>query len=236
MIGREPIRSYQRIFRPDRRLHQIEGRALPVPGGVPLRGLGYAGASLLAVLALGTGSLLVYATIAACAALAGAVVGGREGAALAGAGAFGGIWLLGHVLGAIDWPIRLLIIPAGVAMVGTQATPDGRPAHRFAIAWLALRLSPRRRSLGRALPAEGVPRVEEGEVWVSPDEHSPTLRRARIRGVGELAFGSEVAARRSRLRQGRISVTSPKGRRERGGEVRTTRLAVVAGEKVEVRP
>jgi hypothetical protein len=236
VTGREPIRSYQRIFRPDRRLHQIEGRALPVPGGVPLRWLGYAGASLLAVLALGTGSLLVYAAIAACAAAAGAAVGGREGAASAGGVAFGGAWLLGHVLGAIDWPIRLLVIPAGVAVVGTQATPDGRPAHRFAVAWLALRLSPRRRSLGRALPAEGIPRVEEGEIWVSPDEHSPTLRRARIRGVGELVFGSEIGARRSRLRQGRISVTTPKGRRERGGEVRTTRLAVVAGEKVEVRP
>jgi hypothetical protein len=35
--GREPIRSYQRIFRPERRIYQIEGRALPVSGGVPLR-------------------------------------------------------------------------------------------------------------------------------------------------------------------------------------------------------
>jgi hypothetical protein len=234
--GRETIRSYQRIFRPDRRLHQIEGRALPVPGGVPLRGLGYAGASLGVVLALGTGSLPVYLTVAAGAALAGAVVGGREGAVVAGAVAFGGSWLIGHVLGALDWPIRLLIIPAGVAMVGTQATPDGRPAHRFAAAWLALRLSPRRRSLGRALPAEGIPRACECEVWVSPDEHSSTLRRARVRGVGELIFGAEVGARRSRLRQGRISVASPKGRRERRGEVRTTRLAIARGEKVEVRP
>ena len=34
---REPIRSYQRIFRPERRIYHLEGRALPVPGGVPLR-------------------------------------------------------------------------------------------------------------------------------------------------------------------------------------------------------
>lgn len=236
MSGREPIRSYQRIFRPDRRLHHIEGRALPVPGGVPLRWLGYAGAALLAVLALGTGSFFVYAGIAGVAAGAGAVLGGREGAALAAVGAFAAAWIAGQVLGALDWPIRLVIVPAAVAVIGTQATPDGRAAHRFAGAWLALRLSPRRRSLGRALPAEGVARIEDGAAWVSPDQHSPALRRARVRGVGELAFAAAVSARRSRLRQGRIRVSPPKERPERGGEVRTTRLAVAEGEKVEVRP
>jgi hypothetical protein len=234
MSGRESIRSYQRIFRPERRLHHIEGRPLPVPGGVPLRWIGYAGAALLAVLALGTGSVLVYAAMAAGAALAGAVGGGRQGAALAGAATFGGAWLVGYVLGAIDWPIRLLVIPAGVAMIGTQATPDGRPAHRFAAAWLALRVSPRRRSLGRALPPEGVPRAVHAEVWVSPDQHSPTLRQARIRGTGEIVFSSDVSARRSRLRQSRIAVAPPRGR-ERDGELRTAQLALVEGETVEVR-
>jgi hypothetical protein len=235
VTGREPIRSYQRIFRPDRRLHHIEGRALPVPGGVPLRWIGYVGAALFAVLALGTGSLLVYGTLAGGAALAGAVLGGREGAVAAAVGTFAGCWVVGHVLGALDWPIRLVIVPAAVAVIGTQATPDGRSAHRFAGAWLAVRLSPRRRSLGRALPAEGAVRVEDAAVWVSPDQHSPVLRRARIRGAGELAFAAVVSARRSRLRQGRVRVSPPKDRPERGGEVRTTRLAVARGEKVEVR-
>ena len=45
--GYEPIRSYQRIFRPERRIYQVEGRTLPVPGGVPLRWLGWATAALL---------------------------------------------------------------------------------------------------------------------------------------------------------------------------------------------
>lgn len=235
MIERDSIRSYQRIFKPERRLHHIEGRALPVPGGVPLRWLGYAGGALLAVLALASGSLLVFAALAALAALAGAATGGRGGAALAGAAAFAVSWLAGHLLGALDWPIRLIVIPGGVAMVGTQATPDARSAHRFAAAWLALRLSPRRRSLGRALPAEGAPRVAGAEVWVSPDEHSPTRRRARIRGAGEIVFLGEVSARRPRLRQGLIRVSSPHGR-DRAAEVRTKRLAVEAGETVEVRP
>jgi hypothetical protein len=233
--GREPIRSYQRIFRPDRRLHHIEGRALPVPGGIPLRWLGYAGAALLAVLALGTGSTVVYLAIALGGAVAGAALGGREGAAIAGGAALVGSWLAGQVLGALDWPIRLVVIPAGVAIVATQATPDGRPAHRFAAAWLALRLSPRRRSLGRALPAEGTPRIEDGKVWVSPDECSPVLRRARIRGEGVIVFRADVSAHRSRIRQGRIRVAKTSAP-ARGGEVLLTRLAIAADETVEVRP
>jgi len=46
--GYEPIRSYQRIFRPERRIYQVEGHVLPVPGGVPLRWLAYAGTALVA--------------------------------------------------------------------------------------------------------------------------------------------------------------------------------------------
>jgi hypothetical protein len=233
--AREPIRSYQRIFRPDRRLHHIEGRALPVPGGVPLRWLGYAGSTLLAVLALGTGSLLVYLALAACGAATGAALGGRPGAVIAGGSVLVASWLAGQLLGALDWPIRLVVIPAGVAILATQTTPDGRPAHRFAAAWLALRISPRRRSLGRALPNEDVPRVEDASVWVAPDEHSPVLRKARLRGEGIVAFRSPVLARRSRIRQGRVTVTEGEAP-GRGGAVEIRRLAIVAGEKVEVRP
>jgi hypothetical protein len=36
------IRSYQRIFKPERRICQVEGRSLPVPGGIPLRWLAWA--------------------------------------------------------------------------------------------------------------------------------------------------------------------------------------------------
>ena len=235
MSGRETIRSYQRIFRPERRLHQIEGRALPVPGGVPLRWLGYAGASLLAVLVLAAGSLTVDVGLAGGAALAGAVVGGREGAGLAGVSALLASWLGGHALGLLDWPLRLVVIPAGVATLGTQATPDGRRADRFALSWLGLRISPRRRSLGRALPGEGAARVEDASIWVTPDQHAPELRSARVRGEGAIAFSAEVNARRSRLRQARVLVRARLGRSRRR-EIKTKRLAVTAGETVEVRP
>jgi hypothetical protein len=165
--GYEPIRSYERIFRPERRIYQVEGHSLPVPGGVPLRWLAYTAAALFAALALGSGSLLVPA-LAGLAVLAAGAVAGEPERALAAAGlAFGATWLAGVLLGALDWPLRLIVFPAAVATVATQASPDGRRADRFAASWLALRLAPRRRSLGRALPSVGQARHSGGEMWVA---------------------------------------------------------------------
>jgi len=164
---REPIRSYQRIFRPERRIYQVEGHRLPVPGGVPLRWLAYAAAALVAILALNSGSATVEVLLALAAASAGGLLGGREAAVVAGLGAFAAAWVLGFALGLLDWPLRLIVIPAAVATLATQATPDGRRADRFAASWLALRLSPRRRSLGRALPPAGVAIRSGGELWVA---------------------------------------------------------------------
>jgi hypothetical protein len=165
--GYESIRSYQRIFRPERRIYRIEGHVLPVPGGVPLRWLAYAAAALFAVLALASGSVAVPALLALAASVAGLALGGREGAALAGTIAFGAAWLAGLALGLLDWPLRLIVVPVAVATLATQATPDGRRADRFAASWLALHLVPRRRSLGRALPAADVPQRGGGELWVA---------------------------------------------------------------------
>ena len=163
----EPIRSYQRIFRPERRIYQVEGHRLPVPGGVPLRWLAYAAAALVAILALSSGSATLDALLALAAALAGGLLGGREAAVLAGLGALAAAWVLGFALGLLDWPLRLIVIPAAMATLATQATPDGRRADRFAASWLALRLAPHRRSLGRALPPVGVPIRSGGELWVA---------------------------------------------------------------------
>jgi hypothetical protein len=163
----EPIRSYQRIFRPERRIYQVEGHRLPVPGGVPLRWLAYAAAALVAILALSSGSTTVDGLLALAAAFAGGLLGGREAAVVAGLGAFAGAWVLGFALGLLDWPLRLIVLPAGVATLATQATPDGRRADRFALSWLALRMAPRRRSLGRALPPAGVAIRSGGELWVA---------------------------------------------------------------------
>jgi hypothetical protein len=163
----EPIRSYQRIFRPERRIYQVEGHRLPVPGGVPLRWLAYAAAALVAIIALSSGSTTLDVLLALAAASAGALLGGREAAAVAGTVAFAGAWVLGFALALLDWPLRLIVIPAAVATLATQATPDGRRADRFAASWLALRLAPHRRTLGRALPPAGAPVRGRGELWVA---------------------------------------------------------------------
>jgi hypothetical protein len=233
--GREPIRSYQRIFRPERRIYQIEGRALPVPGGIPLRWLGYATVALVAVLAICSASVTVAIIAAGAAGVAGLFVGGKTGALAAGAGTFAGYWTAGVLLGLLDWPLRLVVVPVAVATLATQATPDGRHADRFAISWLALRLAPRRRSLGRAVPRAGTAQFREGQVWVAPDEHLPELRRSRINGAAIAAFAEEMRVRRGGLSQRRLIARPARGRTRRG-ELIAGRIVVGPGEVLEVRP
>jgi hypothetical protein len=233
----EPIRSYQRIFAPERRIYQVEGRSLPIPGGVPLRWLAYAVGALLVVLALGSGSVAVPLLAAGIAALAGFGVGGRGGAALAAICGAAGTWLAAEALALIDWPLRLVVVPAAAATLATQATPDGRRADRYARSWAVLRLAPLRRSLGRALPLAGSPRWLGGEVWVSPDERAPTLRRARLGGPAIVFFAAPVAARRVGLGHRRI-VARPFDRKQRStrGIEQTRRLVLAEREALEVRP
>lgn len=212
--GREPIRSYQRIFRPERRIYQLEGKTLPVPGGVPLRWLAYATLALLAVLAISSGSGALAAVLALTASLAGFFIGGRAGALAAGLGAFAAFWVAGLLLGLLDWPLRLAVVPVAVATLATQATPDGR----------------------RGIPPRGVPQLHTAALWVAPDEHGPRLRRARLRGPALAAFASEVRVRRGALRQGRLTARPDRDRRPRRGELATERLVVGQGELLEVRP
>lgn len=233
--GFESIRSYQRIFRPERRIYSIEGRPLPVPGGVPLRWLAYASAALLAVVAIGSGSAVVALGLAGIAGLAGASAGGRVGGAVAAAGALSATWIGGLVLGLLDWPLRLVVIPAAVATLATQATPDGRRADRFALSWLAAHLAPLRRSLGRSLPTAGRAHLLGGELWVAPDERSPRLRRGRVCGPAIVFFSRAVPVRGSGRRR-RLQVAQAPGRRARRGDVSARRLALGEGEVLEVRP
>lgn len=233
--GYEPIRSYQRIFRPERRIYSIEGRPLPVPGGVPLRWLAYASAALLAVVAISSGSAAVALVLAGIAGLAGASAGGRVGGAVAAAGALAATWIGGLALGLLDWPLRLVVIPVAVATLATQATPDGRRADRFALSWLAAHLAPLRRSLGRQLPATGRAHLLGGELWVAPDERSPRLRRGWVRGPAIVFFSQAVAVRGSGRRRRRQVAQAP-GRRARRGDVSARRLALGQGEVLEVRP
>jgi hypothetical protein len=185
------IRSYRRVFEVDRRLYRVDRWALPVPGGVPLRGLGYFIATLLFV-----------------------VVGGR----LPG---------VGPLLGLLSAPLRYVVLPLAVAVLGTQAAPDGRAAHRFAWAWLCLRARARRRCTGRVVALEGEPIGWQGVLAVCWDRHGARLRRARVRGPARVTFAVPVRldGAGSRLVARPVS----------GGE---TGQAVVfgGGEVLEVRP
>jgi hypothetical protein len=51
--GRLAIRSYRVCFSLERRIHRIDRWRIPVPFGVPLRGIGYGAALLVAMLVLG---------------------------------------------------------------------------------------------------------------------------------------------------------------------------------------
>lgn len=57
-----PIRSYRPLFRIERRIYRVERWQIPIPGGLPVRGVGYAVAALVVVLLLdrmpGIGDLL----------------------------------------------------------------------------------------------------------------------------------------------------------------------------------
>lgn len=229
------IRSYQRIFKPERRIYQVEGRSLPVPGGIPLRWLAWAGGSLVAVLVLSSGSATIAALGAAAAGLAGFVVGGRSAAVLAAAATFVAVPVLGFGLGLLDWPLRYLILPGLVATLATQATPDGRRADRFAWSWLALRLAARRRSLGRPLPLAGTAYVFGGELWVAPDERSPRLRRARVHGPAEITTADPLAVTRRRWRRRQLLV---RPLHRRGSRQRAVFGSLELGERelAEVRP
>ncbi len=226
------IRSYQRIFNPERRVYAIEGHTLPVPGGVPLRWLGYASSSLLFILILGTHSLTIAFLAALAAGLVGLSVGGRLGGLAAGSVALVGVQLGGWVVAALDWPMRLIVLPGIVATLATQATPDGRKAHRFALSWLMLRLTPRRQSLGRGLPAEPAESDPLGwTLWVAPDECAPTLTRGRVSGPADVVFTAPVEAQYGRRK---VRIRRLGWRPRRGLIVQS--LTIAPGEEAEVRP
>jgi hypothetical protein len=228
-----PIRSYQRIFRPDRRIYQIDGRRLPVPGGVPLEWLVWAFASLTGVLVLSQRSIALAAVIGAVCGLVGGNSHGWRGATVAGACGFLGTLIAGLVLGWLDWPLRLVIAPGMIAALAGQAAPDGRPAHRYLSSWLALQLRTARHSVDRAIAAEDEVRVWAPQVWVAPDQHSPVLHHGLVRGPARLVFARPVVAAQGR---GRLVVRRAEGHRMRRGERVTEVIELGAGQVVEVRP
>jgi hypothetical protein len=186
------IRSYRRVFDVDRRIYRVDRWALPAPGGVPLRGLAYFSATLVAVVVLG------------------------------------GVPGVGDLLGGLAAPLRYVVLPLAVAVLGTQAAPDGRVAHRFAWDWLRLRVRARRRCAGRAVPLEGEPVPWHGSLAVRWDQHATQLHRGRVRGPAKVVFTAPVNVRRRAA--GRVVALS-----QRGGQTPET-VVLAEGQVLEVRP
>lgn len=228
-----PIRSYQRIFKPDRRVYAIDGRRIPVPGGVPLEWLAWALGSLLAVLVLSQRSILLSLVVATLCALVGRRTHGVTGMLLGALAGFLVTLLVGVVLGWLDWPLRLLVAPGLIATLAGQAAPDGRPAHRYLASLAALRIRAQRRSLDGAIGADGEVHDFAPRVWVAPDEHAPVLEHGKVRGPARLLFARPVVAIPGR---GRVIVRRAEGHRMRAGERLCEVIELDEGQLVEVRP
>jgi hypothetical protein len=100
--------------------------------------------------------------------------------------------VVGGLVGELSPPLRFVVLPLGVAILGCQAAPDGRVAHRFAWDWLCLRLRTRRRSVGRTVALEGEPVGWHGEIATRWDVQAPALHGARVRGPATVSFAVPV--------------------------------------------
>jgi hypothetical protein len=229
-----PIRSYQRIFRPDRRIHAIDGRPIPIPGGVPLRWLGYAAATALLVVVLSGRSRGLVVVLALLGSGAARRERGGRAAAVVASFTLVAVPVAGWLLAGLDWPLRFVVVPALVATLATQPTPDGRSAMRHVLSRLLLQLRGGRRSVGRPLPADGASRAFLPRLRVAHDEHGPSLRRARVHGPARVDFAEPVSVAKRRLRRGVVVRTLPRRRRRNAAVVQS--LELPAGWVAEVRP
>ena len=134
---------------------------------------------------------------------------------------------VGDLVGQLAAPLRYVVVPLAAALLGTQAAPDGRVAHRFAWDWLRLRMRTRRRSAGRTVPLEREAVTWHGMVATAWDESATALHRGRVTGPAMVTFGVPVAV--APCRGGRV-IARPTADGEGGVEV-----TIGAGESVEVR-
>ncbi|UTI63930.1 hypothetical protein NBH00_21625 [Paraconexibacter antarcticus] len=229
----EVVRSYQRVFRPDRRIYAIDGKTLPIPGGIPIRWLGTATLVLVAGMLLAAVKPVV---VLAAAGIVGAGVwrlGRHRPAVIAAAAAAAGCVVVGVMLRSLDWPLRLIVIPSVAATAALQLAPDGRSAYRFPLSWARAQVAGRRR-LGQPLRPSAAPApVVPTRLVVASDEHAPRLTRGRVSGPATLRFAGPVALRRGR--RGRCTIRPlASGRRRTGVILDEVRLA--EGEHAQVRP
>lgn len=116
--------------------------------------------------------------------------------------------VLGAVLGTLPVPVRLALLPAGIAYTLTSLKIDGRSAHE-ALFGLALWWSGPRVLAGWRRRAEVESSVRFRDLTVAPDGRGPQLRPGVVRGavVASYRYPAEVA------QQGRTLVVRQRDRR-----------------------
>jgi hypothetical protein len=147
--GSLPIHSFRVVFELERRIHKVDRWRIPVPYGVPLRGLAYWAIALVVTIALTR------------------------------------MPIAGVLIGALPTPIRLLILPVGVAYLLVRIDVDGRPAHTALVTWIGWKFSAQRTAALRRVPAAGTA-VRLGDITLVPDERAARYRDAVIKGPAEV--------------------------------------------------
>jgi len=147
--------------------------------------------------------------------------------------------LIGLPFELIGWQYKFCLIPLAVTVFGTRLTPDGRPAHRYAVSLVAYALRRHRVAGAHVAPLEGEPVPYEVETWISPDDRIPDLCRARVRGPATVYFRDQVVVDlATNSRWGRRRRVRPylAGRRATRRQEITDSVAVRPGETVELTP
>jgi hypothetical protein len=114
-------------------------------------------------------------------------------------------------------PVRFLLAPVGAGFFLARARVDGRPAHRFLLAWGRDRVGSRWVSAFRAIPAPGAcVRFDEPIVFV-PDNSGPEYRPARLVGPARVLL--RYPARATQRGRQLLIAQAPGGPMRRGKEL-----------------
>ena len=139
----------------------------------------------------------------------------------------GGLPLVGDLLAALPAPVRLLLLPVGIAYALTAAKVDGRPLHT-AIGSLVRHLTAPRWIAGlKKCEAPGTV-VRFGDLTVAPDHTGPRLRRGRIEGPCEVLLRYPG---RGRQHRSKMVITQTSGEAMWRGKT----ISLAAGQELEVR-
>lgn len=115
--------------------------------------------------------------------------------------------VVGELLGLLPWPVRLVLLPAGIAHLLCALGPDGRPAYERAVARIRFAATAQ-----RVVAFERRrPRVRERlwDVCVATDDRGTHLRPAIIRGGGSVFIARPA---RGRLRRSGVHLTAGEDR------------------------